>query len=147
VLSKLPGERGYDLKHSIQTRQPQYGSHWFGWIRQLEINASGLQRHQRTDSGGVNCGDPGKVEHDIASMMTDGGAQERRFLSAHEPATAAQDDGVGHDVRCNGQHESSKVCGGGLRTIISEQKANRHRYFRRLAAAALNFACPCLEDG
>jgi len=90
----LPAFRFGDLEDRVQASKPQQLAHCPGRVRQPQIGASRLERHQGADSRRVNCCYGAEVQNDVSPVLLNGRAQQSGFLAANESALTAH----GHDA-------------------------------------------------
>jgi len=83
-----------DLKDRVQFRNLQYLLHSSGWIYQLEINTSSLERNQKSYSSRIDGINAAQIEHDIAATMPNSRAQNGGLFAAHNLARTSQNHAV-----------------------------------------------------
>jgi hypothetical protein len=59
-------------------------------VQEPEINTSGLQGNQSSDSGSVDCSNLAQLENDIPRLLAQGRAQNRSFMTPYNSAQATQ---------------------------------------------------------
>jgi hypothetical protein len=89
----------------------------------LEINTSGLQRNQSSDSRSADCINLCQVKHDIPPLLLHSRAQNSGLIATYNAAQAVQNHDFTEGFDSNRQHAS----------ILPDLAAhNGHRHCRRM---------------
>jgi hypothetical protein len=93
-----------DLKDGVQFRKLQYLLHSSGWIQQLEINTSSLERNQKSYSSRIDGINAAQIENDSAATMANRRAQNGGLFAAHNLAQTSQNHVVIELLDSHSQH-------------------------------------------